>query len=417
MADPITPAGPSATIMADAPVPLGDPAALRQLLVSRGMSATADDESLLRAASAAEHKLAITLLSAWEAAGMRLRDAQRAELADNRTRIERYRSTWAVISAIAPGAMLVKGSMIAAHYPAGLLRAAGDLDVICPAEQLWSAALVLIEQGWELGAFTILNARTPRAVRRAAGRAGWEPQISIALYQPSDTSIEDPYEVELRTVDVATSMRLPSWRLAGMPMSPVTASVLALVAERWERPFRSRDVFDLAVLSDHLDDADLASLRSALTVTGLWPEQRELSALLNRSGLRPAPRLAGERRSALAARSVRLLAAVRRWANPVRVLGYLSVTTVDKDRGKLADRLAQFVHERIGAWRLFRLRLPLFTVPLPAGHPGGGPDAMRLVRRGPHLVAVSPVGSFLLVAGSCQEIWLEQAAEEPAASA
>jgi hypothetical protein len=455
MADPIISAGaPGAAVRGVAVrgplAPLGRPDALRQLLVSRGVPGAADDESLLRAARAPEHKLSVTLLSAWEAAGRELEPAQLAELGDNRRRIDRYRSTWELIGAVAPEARLVKGAMIASRYPDGLIRAAGDLDVICPADQLWLAASALIEQGWQLAAFTLLNARTPEPPRRHS-RGGRAPEISIALYQPSDSDIEDPYEVELRTLDVATSMRLPAWRLSGTPMSSIASSVLALVAERWERPFRSRDVYDLAVLSDHLDRADLAGLRAGLTVTGLWPEQRELSGLLRRSGLRPAPELPGARWCALRARAVRLGRMVARWSNPLRLLGYLCVRTVDQDRGALADRIATLTHERIGVWRLLQLGLPMFAVPLPdapaphapasAAPPGSDPpqgpastdlpqgpangdlpqgpagvadpDAgsavMRLVRHGPHVIAVTPAGSFLMVAGSCQELWLDQA--------
>ena len=39
-------------------------------------------------------------------------------------------------------------------YPPGLLRSAGDLDVVCPPGELWPAARALIEQGWELEALT-----------------------------------------------------------------------------------------------------------------------------------------------------------------------------------------------------------------------------------------------------------------------
>jgi hypothetical protein len=112
------------------------------------------------------------------------------------------------------------------------------------------------------------------------------------------------------------------------------------------------------------------------------------------------------------------------------------MTTTDTDRGALADRLSRVVHERIGAWRLLRLGLPLFAVPLPSAPADGSlavpdwpgptaaapdwpgptaaastPDAVRLVRLGTHLVALTPVGQFLMTAGSCQETWLTEAAD------
>lgn len=334
-------------------------------------------------------------------------------MAANQHRIDRYREVWSVVSGTAPDACVVKGSSIAGHYPAGLLRAAGDMDVVCPAAQLWAAARELVNDGWQVSAFSIFPAKA----------SGGE-EIIIELSQPSDTEIEEPYAVELRTVEVATSILRPATRLAE-PLPPVAGSVLALVAERWERPFRTRDVYDLAVLCDHLDPAERVRLSTALTTTGLWPEMRELSSLLRRSGLRAVPDLPDSRKSAWRARAARLAGSAVRWSHPVRVLGYLSMTTTDTDRGALADRLSRVVHERIGAWRLLKLGLPLFAVPLPPASAGDSlavpdrpgppaaastPDAVRLVRLGTHLVALTPVGQFLMTAGSCQETWLTEAA-------
>ena len=388
--------------------PLGRPEALRQLLISRGAPAAGDDESFLRIARAPDHKLAVTLLSAEAAAGRPLRSAELTELAANRHRIDCYGKAWSVVSGAAPDAYIVKGSSIGAYYPPDLLRAAGDMDVICPAAQLWSAARDLINVGWQVSGFTIFPAWA------SASRAAGGLEILIELSQPSDTEIEEPYAVELRTVEVATSILRPAQRLTE-PLPAVAGNILALVAERWERPFRTRDVYDLAVLCDHLDPAERTRLCAALTATGLWPEMRELGSQLGRSGLRPAPDLPGSRRLAWRARAARLAGSAVRWSHPVRVLGYLSLTTTDTDRGALADRLASVVHERIGAWRLLRLGLPLFAVPLPSTQASDSPasstpDAVRLVRFGSHLVALTLVGQFLMTAGSCPETWLAEAA-------
>jgi hypothetical protein len=70
--------------------------------------------------------------------------------------------------------------------------------------------------------------------------------------------------------------------------------------------------------------------------------------------------------------------------------------------------LAAIVGRRIGAQRVFRLGVPMFGVPLP-DPPGAAPDKMTLVNRGRHLVAETPVGEYLLVTGSCQKEWIEQA--------
>lgn len=346
---------------------LGHLGVLRQLLVSRGVPPDADDEALLSAARLPRHKLDITLL----------------------------------------------GWQIGDHYPPGLIRAAGDLDVVSSSDELWQAARALRHGGWEVGAFTLF----PAAPGRCSGRAttgtdtdqavtGW-CHVLVELNQPSDSGyIDEPYGVELRTADVATSIRMPAKRLDGSPLRPAAASVLALVAERWERPFRSRDIYDLAVLAGQLDDADVAALNGGLTAAMLWPQMGELSALLRPCGLARAPDPAGGRRAARRARMARLGRSALLWSHPLRVAGLLATSTVDADRGALADRLAHAIHRRIGAWRLLRLGLPLFAVPLPDAMAQAGP--MTLERHGAHLIARTPIGSFLMVAGSCPQAWLDE---------
>jgi hypothetical protein len=389
-------------------------AVLRTLLISQGAVGVADDESLLRAARESAHKLGVTVLSAWEAAGRQLLPEHQSELADNRRRIDRYSKAWSLVSSLAPDARIVKGPVIGAHYPAGLLRAAGDLDVICPEEQLWPAVKALVAEGWQVGALTILNPRTVSLDPGQRAQAG--PVASIELNQPTDSdAIDEAYGVELRSVDVATSLRLPAWRLTGPPMPQVAASVLALVAERWERPFRSRDIYDLAMLAGQLGEEDRASLLAAMNATGLWPELRELTGLLRRWRPQQAPDLPGSRIVAARARGVRLARSAVQWLHPLRVIGYLSMMTVDKDRGPIADKMATAVHQRIGTARLLKLGQPLFAVPLSSTVASKG--GMLLVRCGAHLVAVTPIGSFLLVSGACQEIWLDEAAQRLAQTA
>jgi hypothetical protein len=399
---------------------LGDPATLRQLLVSRGVPADADDEALLAAARSAKHKLHITVLSARCSAGQSLSPEQKAELEAYRQRLERYRAAWTVVAGAAPHAQVVKGWTIGDHYPPGLLRSAGDLDVVCRPDELWAAAQALIDRGWELDALTLFPAG---GRSRPSGDASSWCQVALAVTRPGDCDlIDDPLDVELRTADVATSIRVPAWR-SGTPLPPAVANVLALAAERWERPFRTRDIYDLAILADQLDPAALEALDGALTATMLWPQLRELARLLRHSGLatspdQPAggraawPYLPGAGRAAWRSRAARLRHSTALWLHPLRVAGLAAISTTDADRGPTADRLARAVQRRIGSWRLLRLGLPLFAVPLPSDP---RPEAERLEqeleleRRGPHLVARTPIGSFLMVAGSCPQAWLDEA--------
>jgi hypothetical protein len=378
--------------------------ALRQLLVSRGLPADADDEALLTAAGSARHKLHITVLSARESAGQPLTTAQQAELAAYRDRQKVYRAAWSTVQDAAPHAQVVKGWTIGDHYPAGTLRSAGDLDVVCPLAELWRAARALQDEGWEVEAFTLFPAQPGSDL----DVSGW-CHVLMELMRPADSGyIDEAYGVELRTADVATSIRVPAWRPDGGPLPETTANVLALAAERWERPFRTRDIYDLAILAGLMDQAALEALSRALAQTMLWPAYRELSRLLSDSGLGQPPALPGSSRAAWRARAARLRQATVLWAHPLRAIGLFATSTVDADRGALPDRLAQGVQRRIGSWRLLRLGLPLFAVPLaePAAEPASG---LTLEHRGRLLLARTPVGSFLLVAGSCPEEWLEEA--------
>jgi hypothetical protein len=383
---------------------LDQPSALRQLLISRGVPADADDEALLTAARSARHKLHITVLSAREAAGQPLTTAQRAELAAYRDRQQVYRAAWSIVSAAAPHAQVVKGWTIGDHYPPGTHRSAGDLDVVCPLDELWRAAAALRADGWEVEAFTLF----PAGPGSELDVSGW-CHVLMELMRPADCDqIDEPYGVELRTADVATSIRVPAWRPDGDPLPITTANVLALAAERWERPFRTRDIYDLAILTDLMDQAAMEALSTALTQTMLWPAYRELSRLLLRSGLGQPPAQPGGSQAAWRARIARLRQSAVLWAHPLRAIGLLATSTVDADRGALPDRLARGAQRRIGSWRLLRLGLPLFAVPLaePAAEPA---DGLALDHREGHLVARTPVGSFLLVAGSCPEEWLVEA--------
>jgi hypothetical protein len=168
---------------------LDHPAGLRQLLISAGVPADADDEELLAAARSAKHKLHITVLSARCSAGQPLSPEQRAELAAYRHPLKQYRAAWSIVAGAAPRAQVGKGWTIGDHYPPGLLRSAGDLDMVCSPDELC--------------------------------------------------------------------------------------------------------VYDLSILTGRLDHAALETLDDALTATMLWPQLRELSGPLARSGLAAGLALAG----------------------------------------------------------------------------------------------------------------------------
>jgi hypothetical protein len=353
-------------------------------------------QDLLEESRAPRHKLAVTLLSCYAVEG-RLPTGGLAQLAAHRARIERYAQTWARLRAAAPDAYLIKGPRIAACYPDGVLRAAGDLDVVIRDPlALWRAATVLRDHGWTVEALTLMPRR-----RRGAGH-----DLLMSIKWPADSVLPEPYEVELRTPDIATSVYHSPVQLPGGAGDPLAASVVALVAERRERQYTSRDLLDLTLLGARLSGTGWALVSDGLAAASLWPHWREIRARVARAGLD----LPGAAPSGRRTRRQRLRHGTGRlgtWAHPVRAAGLLATATVEVDRGRMADALARAVHERLGARRLLAAGVPLFGVMLDA-EPSSA--RLELVDHGRRLLARTPVGTLLMVAVACPEQWLAEAA-------
>ncbi|MGP4009057.1 nucleotidyltransferase family protein [Streptomyces sp. 4N124] len=378
-------------------------------------------DTVLRTARDGRHKLAGTLLSLWAAGDEELTDDQAAELRLAQERVERYRQVWERLQVHAPGAFLLKGMTIAALYPPGVLRSAGDLDVICPRHaDLWACARHLAATGWELEAFTVGPAHP--------GDTVW-PHLGAEFRKPAPDPSQDPYAVGLFTAEIVTDVHGPAQQLARPPGSPLAASAVALVAERWERHFRSRDLLDLVLLLRAMDEQGVRQLRADLDKAGLWPEWREAMRGIGRLGWRPAVVLPHTRAATVRVRLLRSARMALRWSNPVRAAAFAAQSGIEGGGGRLAALASDLVHRRPGARRLLTWGVPLFGVPLdarvdaasnaPASERpdvlmGGSPDAepverLRLDDVGRHLVARTPLGSFLLVSGAARQEWLDEA--------
>lgn len=377
-------------------VPVINAALVTRVMAARGVSPGLTAAETLQAARSPRHKLAVTLLSCWDAAGQSLPAGGTDELDAHRHRIEGYRHVWEQLRAVAPSAYLLKGPSVADCYPAGTLRAAGDLDVVIrDAEPLLRAAALLARSGWQSAAFALMPGH---------GRHGNDYDLLVSMQRPSDTALSEPQEVELRTTDIATSMCYPPVRLRGADADPLAASMVALVAERWERPYTSRDLIDLAVIAWRMPERGWTLVRDGLDAASLWPQWREFRNLLAGVGLSvpaatPACRGTAGRRLRDRGRGL------ASWAHPVRAAGMLAVRTVDADRGRAADALARALHKQLGARRLLAAGVTLYGVPFDDARPSTG---LALADCGGHLLARTPVGTFLLVACACPEEWLTE---------
>ncbi|MFC1404111.1 MULTISPECIES: hypothetical protein [Streptacidiphilus] len=375
---------------------------LRDLLGSADPASPTTRDALLRTARGDGHKLAATLLSLWAAEGQDLSTAEQAELSACRERIGRYRRVWDELRLLAPELFLLKGMTVAALYPPGVLRSAGDLDVVCQSHRdFWRSARHLTDSDWELEAFTVgpaePGAGVPYHLFAEFRRPGTGPDG-----EPDPEA--EPYAVGLVTAEIVTDIRRPAKQLARPVRSAPAASAVALVAERWERPFRSRDLLDLSLLLADPDPADLAQVHADLDRIGLWPEWREAVRAIRQLG-RPVPAaFPGTRSGAARERLLRGARALRRWANPVRVLAFAAQAGVEDRAGRFADAASDLVQRQVGGRRLLAAGVPLFGVPLD-GPPVPEP---RLDDIGRHLVARTPIGSFLLVAGAARQEWLDE---------
>lgn len=372
---------------------------LRRLLWARGVPTSATDDELLEASRDEKHKLRITLLTAFAAEGRKLTAEEEAELAHYRARIELYREAWKQVHAVAPNAYRVKGEGIAQYYPEGVLRPSSDLDVVLrdPAE-LWAAAQRMMELGWEIGAFTV-----------AVPPDGGDTDLLVEAQKGGDEDFFGiAFGVELRNSDIMTTSRQPASSVPDPHGSPLAANTVALLNERWERQFTSRDRLDAALMASRYSEADQAALVSALTATQMWPEWDEMSRELRRLGWLPDMPLLRSAQRARSVRARRIAYGARMWGHPMRTMAYIARGSIAVDRGRLVDSFGTFVGRHIGAHRVHRLGAPVFGVPLP--DPADGvPHELSLVRRGRHLVARSPVGEFLLVTSVCQQQWIEEA--------
>lgn len=151
----------------------------------------------------------------------------------------------------------------------------------------------------------------------------------------------------------------------------------------------------------------MQQLRADLARTGLWPEWREALRAMARLGWRPAVTLPHTRTAAVRARLLRAARATARWSSPVRAPALVAQSGIEGEAGRLADLASDLAHRGIGARRLLDAGLPLFGVPL-EDEPT---DRLRLDDVGRHLVARTPLGSFLLVTGAARREWLDEAAD------
>ncbi|GAA1265397.1 hypothetical protein GCM10009677_16770 [Sphaerisporangium rubeum] len=328
-----------------------------------------------------------TLLSAWERDGRDIGPGLTYELTQLRRRTEFYQEVRGRLAREWDDPVSLKGLEVADRYPAPLLRYMNDLDYWVPEqERLWGMARRLVDDGWAVHSATFL-------------RYDGELHVIVSMRRFPEDPYALSYGVEIGTpallgdrLGVPTRMRLPA------PCAdPVAKNLVAMLMERFEQPFRARDLVDASVLLGDAPPASVKSCALAVHELGLWPEYAELVELLGRTPLE-VPRLPGDLRTlSVAARARRRATTAGALRRPLDfALKGLQNHMMTGGSGLLSRRAWGLAERRLDARAALKAGLLLFALPVDTGR--RAPRA-ELYDRGGTLWADTPVGSFVLVHG------------------
>lgn len=336
----------------------------------------------------AEPSLAATLFSAWQAENDDLNPALRYEVQAVRGRIEYYRSIAARMRAEVPGLTTIKGLEVADLYPDGLVRNMSDLDIIAPSESgQWRVVSLLIQDGWEIDTATFSQLQGTL-------------RVMVSMRRSHEDRYQLPYGIETATyytlgnqAGIPPILSLPAqWRV------PAIKNTIMLLHERYEQPFRARDLVDAALLHRSLRGSELDALHRAVIKLGLAVEYSELVRLVHRAGLGPMPSLSGGEWTAARVRALRLARSTRHFARPLAGTGRQLQRRLMEGKLRPAEHVAWGAVQRwLPATPAVRAGLLAFGLPLDVPPPQV--TAAVLHSRGALTWADTPVARFLLTIG------------------
>ncbi|MDT8912744.1 nucleotidyltransferase family protein [Amycolatopsis sp. PS_44_ISF1] len=190
---------------------------------------------LMAAARREHYTLPYLVLSVLRAEGLPMGPAAAGQLRRAMDRDAFYRALLTETSAQAE-VTPIKGVHLARHYPEGVLRPQGDLDLVTSTElDLWRAVRVLA-------------GRPPRDIAVSVFGAA-ERHLMVALSWDSEEPLVDPHlRVDISTAALTGDFEVVPVRPA-LPGDPDLASLLCVAEERLQRPFHVRDALDVHALA------------------------------------------------------------------------------------------------------------------------------------------------------------------------
>lgn len=347
-----------------------------------------DVAKIVEIARKTEPSFCATLYSAWQAEGMHLSPALREELAATTRRVEFYREVAARLRAELPSFTTIKGLEVAALYPPGLVRYMSDLDLITFSEpDLWWAVSLLMADGWSVDTATFAH-------------LGGSLRMMVGMRMPAEDPFSPVYEIELANYytlgnrgSIPPIVKMPSqW------LNPPVKNMIMLLHERYEQPFRVKDVVDAALLHRSMREPDRRALHDAVVSLGLVLAYSELIKLVNDAGLGPLPPLPGGSLTIARATAMRLARGASFFARPLTgTARHLQRRLITGKPGRAENVVWELVERHLHPATALRAGLLGFGLAIS----GPNPDMTRAVlrQRGDYAWVDTPACRFLLTLG------------------
>jgi hypothetical protein len=217
---------------------------------------------LVRAARADGQSLVHLLLSVIDRDGIALGSGARDELARACDRAAEYRMIHSAVHRVTD-VRVVKGPSLGRHYPDGLLRPVGDLDlVVADEERLWQAVRAITETVAVEHIDVSLFGQQRRHI------------FAVLSWSAKDPLLDPECSVDISTAAFGGDLKAVGCR-PELPDDPLIADLLSLAEERFQRPFTVKDIIDVLILSG-LDFPPAKETMNAADALQLAPELREL---------------------------------------------------------------------------------------------------------------------------------------------